>query len=1212
MLKNSLISAYFLITLTLGQADIYIGTAGSMSYYQSEVNGSESSNSVGPDGSVIYTYPMGSVSARYSSQSRNWFIGETSQITRDIKYGIPQYNDDDIFTLDGVELVYSGGANPRLYHSSKENYAKIQYWEPNTASSYWLVYAKDGSIWYYGTTADSRIEAVNQLPEQPRTWAVAAVKDKGNFNLTQYSYIEDTLKGAFYLAKVVTGKTQAASNGYTCTKLFYESIPALSIKKNYSFGTLVEINKRAITVLEIIGCDLAGVGGVYKHGYKINWLESPYTLTSLINTISEYGTNVSIDTNGKIISGSSLPPTSFEYSTFTPAFAPAQTWACDDQWNVRYTNYSTNETLFDLMDINGDGRPDRIKQGFADDHSPNSNYAFRVQLNTGSGFAPTETWPVDGSYIRDYDTDHKAYTYDLIDLDGDGLPDRIYQNDSILFTYQKNNGHGFAGRNIYINRIQSFIRGVGAKGDIVYDYMDMNGDGFIDYLKQNGSQLEIRYARGHLCFDPNAEPARYSVTGTYLREYEDANGHSTGDYIDMNGDRLPDRVWQNNETTLHIQFNHGNGFDSITTDWPTSGSYLRMSVNRPPDPNDPDLPNPPYDYRHSTMDYMDINGDGLPDRLVQNDSNILTVRLNTGNGFGPAFKYYSVNGNYLRMTGTWHINQLYDYIDMDVDGMLDRIYRDCKYPSWSDPFHIQMNTTSYPVDSLLTKIVFPEGGKKSYTYKPFDRNLNPNYQSKCWVLDSITTEDGLGSHTVEQYEFSGGSSDTSNKKNNGFRKVKVIEPTGDYKETFYYQGGANSGAVEKEIIYNTEGKIFSYTYNRYENFALREDHYGYNLSQSRPIWGSAVIVEAIKLIETNTYLVDGTVSVDAGTQPAGTAGTDWLRTRKTCEYDDYGNITKIIEGDYTTGDWNHDKKETSLAYICDLTNWQFKLKRQCTSVYYCDYENAETYSWMQACEKKIYYDNLEYGLITEKGLPTKDEFIGSDGITICTQTGYDIYGNVISNTDANGNITTYEYDPVFHCYQTKEESPAVHGEKLSTITAYNACMLPRKITGTNGEETTTVYDVFLRKTKTISPGDSEAFPTVEYIYHPADNSTEADGTPCAWTLIKVRQKSGTSQTIDTYQYEDGLGRITQTKTMDIDTAGNLVWNTANKDTYPIYGTIVSGDSAAFYTKEPTFSNYLEPPDSHTVTQEWLDSTLGKATSIRSHSGIYSYKYNKLL
>ena len=76
-------------------SDIHRGTAGSMSYCQSEISNKASNGTAGPDGSVTYEYPMGMVSASYSSRTGKWIIGKTSVISRDTRWGPPGYTDND-------------------------------------------------------------------------------------------------------------------------------------------------------------------------------------------------------------------------------------------------------------------------------------------------------------------------------------------------------------------------------------------------------------------------------------------------------------------------------------------------------------------------------------------------------------------------------------------------------------------------------------------------------------------------------------------------------------------------------------------------------------------------------------------------------------------------------------------------------------------------------------------------------------------------------------------------------------------------------------------------------------------------------------------------------------------------------------------------------------------------------------------------------------
>ncbi|WP_207689604.1 toxin TcdB middle/N-terminal domain-containing protein [Desulfonema limicola] len=91
-----------------------------------------------------------------------------------------------------------------------------------------------------------------------------------------------------------------------------------------------------------------------------------------------------------------------------------------------------NDTKRDLVDINGDGLPDIVHA--QDDKGKN----WYVYFNKGDGFLSKIKWsvPLDTDYIRDvtYDEDgdekKSAVRRDLMDINGDGLPDIVWRNDS--------------------------------------------------------------------------------------------------------------------------------------------------------------------------------------------------------------------------------------------------------------------------------------------------------------------------------------------------------------------------------------------------------------------------------------------------------------------------------------------------------------------------------------------------------------------------------------------------------------------------------------------------------------------------------------------------------------------------------------------------------------------------------------------------------------
>jgi hypothetical protein len=104
------------------------------------------------------------------------------------------------------------------------------------------------------------------------------------------------------------------------------------------------------------------------------------------------------------------------------------------------SNPSTNEqwNLIRLIDINGDGLLDRV---LTKESAPYDRY--RVQLNTGSGFGPLTDWTFgpgqdtsqkwnSGAYIT-----NGATVVDLVDINGDGLPDRVMRSTNSTYTSLK-------------------------------------------------------------------------------------------------------------------------------------------------------------------------------------------------------------------------------------------------------------------------------------------------------------------------------------------------------------------------------------------------------------------------------------------------------------------------------------------------------------------------------------------------------------------------------------------------------------------------------------------------------------------------------------------------------------------------------------------------------------------------------------------------------
>ena len=128
---------------------------------------------------------------------------------------------------------------------------------------------------------------------------------------------------------------------------------------------------------------------------------------------------------------------------------------------------------------------------------------------------------------------------------------------------------------------------------------------------------------------------------------------------------------------------------------------------------------------------------------------------------------------------------------------------------------------------------------------------------------------------------------------------------------------------------------------------------------------------------------------------------------------------------------------------------------------------------------------------------------------------YDGYGNVVTVTDPRGNTTTTEYETVLNTHLSRIILPDTNGvSHISRITAYDYRWgRPTIQIDENGHTTTVTYDGLGRPVQVDHPDGGQVV-------------TEYDDSAVPRTIIS-RVKESDSQSADTYQYFDGLGRPVQ-------------------------------------------------------------------------------------
>ena len=230
---------------------------------------------------------------------------------------------------------------------------------------------------------------------------------------------------------------------------------------------------------------------------------------------------------------------------------------------------------------------------------------------------------------------------------------------------------------------------------------------------------------------------------------------------------------------------------------------------------------------------------------------------------------------------------------------------------------------------------------------------------------------------------------------------------------------------------------------------------------------------------------------------------------------DYGDTVWVAGDDTQTGD--------------ELTTWQAFavnttdniLDRPYRLRVYEGIKDTDDGTGTILAETRSYYDgkNLdgELGTAPTDGDLTRIQQFTSPGSTsVSTYQTFDSYGNRATETDPNGNVTTWTYDSTHHTYPVQLDHPLNLTETATWDYGFGT---PLSETDVNGKTTSFGYDTFGRVVKVIRPGATSQDPSVQYHYNNW-------GTLNQQNLETVTRVSGT-ESLWGKQYFDGLGRVVQ-------------------------------------------------------------------------------------
>jgi len=978
--------------------------------------------------------------------------------------GAPLYDSTDVFFLDGAKLI----GNTSLGGTHVTQHMSYQRIQEDTTNNRWYIWEKDGTKKTYAPIYIARNLSNPGFNDVCR-WGLSTVQDPEGHIVT-YNYWHDAQSdangdGNWYLDNITY-------NGYTI-KLWRQSRPDIIA---FAAGLSMGCTRYRLQTIEV------KVGGSDRCAYTLAYATSGNTNRSLLSSIQEYGSDVTLSSSGIVTGGTSLPARTLSY--FNPTGSGYWTHDSDGDigsWNTLFQDISG--------DVNGDGKDDLIRI-----HNYGSSVA-RAQVYLANGTGYTYTSDVD---VGSWNTSIRTYA---ADINGDGAVDlvRIYQSgttttakaqvylgngkggftlawDASIGTWNTNtqdtfvdvNGDGKADLVRIHNYGSSVARaqvnlsnGTGfpstSDGDVgTWDtsiknyFADVNGDGRADLVRIYQYGASVAKAQVYLG----------SVTGTFRLIWDDSvggwNTNTQDFFVDVNGDGKADLVrihnYGSSVARAAVYLSTGKGYWTLTSDGDV-GAWDTSIKNY----------------------FADVNGDGTADlvRIYQYGASVAKAQVYLGDA----------NGNFRLIwddsIGTWSTSTEDSFADVNGDGKADLV-RIHNYGS--SVARAQVNLAvgggATPPD-LLTTSKNGFGGTTSIGYLPSTNWPSVNLSRGGGAFPTVNTlevEDGRGNSGLTVYSYADALYSPSAQAFLGFRTEEaVVDSQGTAYTTTNHQSVQSVGQIDSLVTTNAAGQVYAamkYVYTEggngvttpYTSLMTQSDGYEYNLN------------------------------------------TNARHTKVTYSYDTYGNETQVV----SYGDVNLSPNNTQMVTVItyDYNVSAYIVDKEASKQ---DYSGTTVVPANMVKEELYYYD----GATSTTTPPLRGELTRTDdwnnitGNFSSTAAAYDSYGNMISFTDARGATETTTFDPTYHQFVLQTSAPL--GETASQTWNYVQGMVT-SVSDANNATTTYVCDPLGRLVSVRDPNGATT--TTQYVN---------TGNPTS-QYVQTTLPDGSADGLWSREYTDGLGR----------------------------------------------------------------------------------------
>ncbi|WP_141731577.1 RHS repeat-associated core domain-containing protein [Oligoflexus tunisiensis] len=800
-----------------------------------------------------------------------------------------------------------------------------------------------------------------------------------------------------------------------------------------------------------------------------------------------------------------------------------------------------------LQDLDGDGIADYTRATCWKNNPPNGQACdLQIWRGTGHGFVKESGWTLPKHLFFNEGEGEWNFKSEgiLQDLNGDGVADfstgtcwdKEKPCDLRIWKGTRRGYQLVPGWELPFKVFHNEYDGWRVKGEAIVQ--DLNGDGITDFSRatcweEGGCDTMIYHGTGHSFVNSG-----YSMPAGEFVYKNEGNGwrvKTEGVFQDFNGDGIADftrgTVWHDGTNRLRIYYGTGRGY-----------RYENFNLD------DKLFHNKSHDWEVKTEGVLfDFNNDGLLDYTRGTDWDIGDPYLTVFHGYGRDLGGSDFQNSGYGLPDKYFFNESEGYRiktegvlrDLNGDGAIDYTSGTCfNDASGTCRLGVHLNKSVNP--DTLRSIRNRIGGQVHIDYQALTRSgiharsmgsIYPKVdsQSATYVVSHYALSDGNGAVYNFDYQYEGAKVSQDGRGWLGFGMIaQTNREAGIITKKYFHQDFPRAGLMDFQDIVRLNGNLLKR--QRYE-YVSRSSHAG-------------------------VYVVENS----SDRQDLFLDGSYDYTLAKNYEYDEYGNATVV----HDIGDINDpsDNLATCASFSNDLASWQLgnitaiKVTKDLNQ---CEPETLLTFSSASDFKLTRFTWDSEFNLVAEERYrDTFNDFVK-------TSYKYDAYGNRIETQNALGAIESVEFDALTHTFPVKFLSALnQNGQRLTTSATYSH-KFGQILTQTdmNGNVTQNRYDDFGRLIERLGGSDQNGnLVSLEQLSY-----TDCPGSGvCAAGLYLLHRSRPTWADSDeaswpwTKTFVDGLGRQYLTQTVGGDQGEKIIERWRKFDAQ---GRIIQESSPAF-------------------------------------------------